>query len=103
MNATALNVTWIPPGTPNGVLKGYRVKYIRTDGVPVISGPDVVGNKTVSHVIVNLQEYTSYSVAVQAVVFGPDPFMDISGNYSQPVISRTYAEGLSLEQLHYHV
>ena len=92
MNATALNVTWLPPKFSNGILKGYRVKFERTHDKSVVSSPDVVGNMTLSHVIVNLQEYTNYSITVQAFVFGPNE--DLSGAFSSPVIALTNAEGL---------
>ena len=98
MNATALNVTWLPPKFSNGILKGYRVKFDRTDGKSVVSSPDVVGNMTLSHVIVNLQEYTNYSITVQAFVLGPND--DLSGAFSSPVIALTNAEGLFFQCLH---
>jgi hypothetical protein len=88
VNATALNVTWLPPEFSNGILQNYKVKYERTDGRPVASSPDVVGNMTLSHVIVYLQEYTNYSISVQAVVVG-----NLSGAFSSPVIALTNASG----------
>jgi protein tyrosine phosphatase len=84
-------VTWLSPQTSNGILKGYRVKYDRTDGVLISKNADVVGSTTLKHVILNLQEYTNYSVSVQAFVFGPGN-MDLNSNYSQPVVVQTTAE-----------
>ncbi len=78
-SSTSIEVTWVMPESPNGIIRGYVVTYNLT-GVGGIN-ESTVGPVT-SIELTNLQKYTEYTVVVQAVTVE-------RGNASVPMTART--------------
>ena len=75
---------WDPPRQAvwYGILRGFRIRYIVAMNAS-ISSPTVttelISEQQTSYVIVNLEEFTNYSIEVTAVTVGEGP-------YSTPII-----------------
>lgn len=89
---------WLPPAEPNGDIGGYRVKYYKTDEGALNEDIYVTANSSLSYIVHNLEEYTNYSVSVQAFVFADG--IDLRGEFSDPVvIGQTNPEGTEAKSL----
>ena len=80
INSTAINVTWLVPATPNGLIQYYTVTY---RPMQYLSGQDVFSTQpttypttdnTTQQVLASLLKATSYSFTITAyTVVGPGP------------------------------
>ena len=77
-------VTWQPPLTPNGIIRGYQVNYFVTGGNGATSVVDT--NVTDSTLLTGLSIYTTYTIFVRAKTV-------IDGNNSTFVMVATNEDG----------
>ena len=85
-SSTTVSIAWIPPleNLQNGVITGYRIKYIGKDG----SESELRTNQT-SHLLTDLQKFTRYNISVEAeneMGFGPSEYINVT----------TLADGMKL-------
>ena len=85
-SSTTVSIAWIPPleNLQNGVITGYRIKYIGKDG----SESELRTNQT-SHLLTDLQKFTRYNMSVEAgneMGFGPSEYINVT----------TLADGMKL-------
>ena len=57
-------ITWMPPMTPNGIIRSYRVQYNEIDTRD--DNFDTTDNMTTSLIIGMLEKFTTYEVQVFA-------------------------------------
>ena len=85
-SSTTVSIAWIPPleNLQNGVITGYRIKYIGKDGYE----SELRTNQT-SHLLTDLQKFTRYNMSVEAgneMGFGPSEYINVT----------TLADGMKL-------
>ena len=63
-SSTSILVTWVPPMTPNGMIRSYRVEFTRMNDSNV---DDVTTDNIATSVIIGmLEKFTTYEVQVFA-------------------------------------
>eukprot|EP00731_Ephydatia_muelleri_P029842 Em0021g365a len=84
ISSTSIMVTWQPPLTPNGIIRGYQVNYFVTGGNGATSVVDT--NVTNSTLLTGLSIYTTYTIFVRAmtVVYGNSTLVDVSTDEGIP-------------------
>ena len=63
-SSTSIMVTWQPPQSPNGIIRGYQVNYTSSGGTWTIVEVDT--NVTNSTLLTGLSIYTTYTIIVKA-------------------------------------
>ena len=66
-------VTWIPPMTPNGIIRSYRVQYNEIDALD--DNFDTTDNMTTSLIIGMLEKFTSIMFCHVLIQVSQDGFM----------------------------
>ena len=64
VSSTSIMVTWMPPMTPNGIIRSYRVQYNEIGTLD--DNFDTTNNMTTSLIIRMLEKFTTYEVQVFA-------------------------------------
>ena len=63
-SSTSIMVTWQPPQSPNGIIRGYQVNYTSSGGTWTTAVVDT--NVTNSTLLTGLSIYTTYTIFVKA-------------------------------------
>ena len=84
---TSIMVTWHPPQSPNGIIRGYQVNYTSSEGTWTTAVVDT--NVTNSTLLTGLSIYTTYTIIVKARTV-------TLGNSSAIVIVSTNEDGTFL-------
>ena len=77
INATAVNVTWEIPSTPNGIIRSYTITILTVFNDPVIT-VSYTGVSVLSTIIYGLTHNTNYTVNIIAVTVEPGDAASLS-------------------------
>jgi len=83
-SSTSILVEWDLPRQEvlYGILRGFRIRYVVATNANIPSASvttELISEQETSYTIVNLEEFTNYSIEVTAVTVGEGP-------YSSPII-----------------
>ena len=86
-SSTSILVEWDLPRREvlYGILRGFRIRYVVATNANIPSASvttELISEQETSYTIVNLEEFTNYSIEVTAVTVGEGP-------YSSPIIVTT--------------
>jgi len=62
LTSVSINVTWLPPTVPNGVITSYSILHQEVDG-PITKEPNI---GPLWHVVKGLKPYTFYNIRIEA-------------------------------------
>ena len=87
LSSTTISVEWDSPPEEvlYGILRGYRIRYVPMDGTNTPNF-EMTGRLITSTTLVNLSEFTNYSIEVTAITIDDGP-------YSDPIFIRTDPDG----------
>ena len=86
VTSRSIQITWKPSSSPN--ITGYLISYTTTASYASNRSIPVDGGSTTSGILTNLEEYTRYTITVQATT--SDNRMSANSN---EVSVRTYTDG----------
>ena len=68
LSSTSIHVAWeeVPPNDRNGIITLYEVLYVPLETFNETIGAKEVNTTDLSYTLINLQEYVSYNISVQA-------------------------------------
>ena len=80
-SSTSILVEWDLPRQEvlYGILRGFRIRYVVAINESVTITTELISEQRTSYTMVNLEEFTNYSIEVTAVTVGEGP-------YSTPII-----------------
>ena len=80
-SSTSILVEWDLPRQEvlYGILRGFRIRYVVAMNESVTITTELISEQRTSYTMVNLEEFTNYSIEVTAVTVGEGP-------YSTPII-----------------
>ena len=80
-SSTSILVEWDLPRQEvlYGILRGFRIRYVVAINESVTITTELISEQRTSYTMVNLEEFTNYSIEVTAVTVGEGP-------YSSPII-----------------
>ena len=80
-SSTSILVEWDLPRQEvlYGILRGFRIRYVVVMNESATVTSELISEQRTSYTIVNLEEFTNYSIEVTAVTVGEGP-------YSTPII-----------------
>ncbi len=91
MTSTSVTLSWLPPETPNGIIRHYNIFLDEQDkGL----NRTVVAHSTTNVIVGGLHPYYTYHLSVKAVTI-------VSGEPSKMLIFKTLQDGMWCKPLLY--